>query len=161
MSVACWKLVNVSATGWSTNYITWYSEALIIWPQLILQSHCPSVPKYEGHYRLLNPFSFLSLFFLIIVVPDHSCPWFCCCLKYLFHWEVGRTHRIWGIRQGIIWGFFYLFKLEANYFTILQWSLPYIDMSQPWVHMCSPSGTPLLLLLLLSHFSRVWLCVTP
>ena len=109
MSVACWKLVNVSATGWSTNSITWYSEAIIIWPRLILQSHCLSVPKYEGHYRLLNPFSFLSLFFLIIVVPDHSCSWFCCCLKYLFHWEVGRTHRIWGIRQGIIWGFFLIY----------------------------------------------------
>ena len=25
-----------------------------------------------------------------------------------------------------------LFKLEANYFTILWWFLPYIDMSQPW-----------------------------
>ena len=24
-----------------------------------------------------------------------------------------------------------LFKLEANYFTILWWVLPYIDMSQP------------------------------
>ena len=27
----------------------------------------------------------------------------------------------------------------GNYFTILQWFLPYIDMNQPWVYMCSPS----------------------
>ena len=26
---------------------------------------------------------------------------------------------------------------------ILQWFLPYIDMNQPWVYMCSPSWTPL------------------
>ena len=32
-----------------------------------------------------------------------------------------------------------MFKLEANYFTILHWFLPYIDMNQPWVYMCSPS----------------------
>ena len=36
----------------------------------------------------------------------------------------------------------YLFQLEANYFTILWWFLPYIDMNQPWVYMCSPSWTP-------------------
>ena len=34
--------------------------------------------------------------------------------------------------------------MEANYFTILWWFLPYIDMNQPWVYMCSPSWTPLL-----------------
>ena len=33
--------------------------------------------------------------------------------------------------------------MEANYFTILWWSLPYIDMNQPWVYMCSPSWSPL------------------
>ena len=39
----------------------------------------------------------------------------------------------------------YLFILiEANYFTILWWFLPYINMNQPWVYMCSPSRTPLL-----------------
>ena len=38
------------------------------------------------------------------------------------------------------WGFFFLilFELEANHFTILWWCLPYIDMNQPWVCMCSP-----------------------
>ena len=35
--------------------------------------------------------------------------------------------------------FYFLFQLEANYFTILQWFLPYIDMNQQWVYMCSPS----------------------
>ena len=29
--------------------------------------------------------------------------------------------------------------MEANYFTILWWFLPYIDMNQQWVYMCSPS----------------------
>ena len=29
--------------------------------------------------------------------------------------------------------------MEANYFTIMSWFLPYIDMNQPWVYMCSPS----------------------
>ena len=33
--------------------------------------------------------------------------------------------------------------MEANCFTILWWFLPYIDMNQPWVYMCSPSWTPL------------------
>ena len=29
--------------------------------------------------------------------------------------------------------------MEASYFTILWWFLPYIHMNQPWVYMCSPS----------------------
>ena len=33
----------------------------------------------------------------------------------------------------------YFYQLEANYFTVLQWFLPYIDMNQPWVYMCSLS----------------------
>ena len=33
--------------------------------------------------------------------------------------------------------------MEANYFTILWWFLPYIDVNQPRVYMCSPSCTPL------------------
>ena len=35
--------------------------------------------------------------------------------------------------------FIYFYYLEANYFKILQWFLPYIDMNQPWIYMCSPS----------------------
>ena len=31
--------------------------------------------------------------------------------------------------------------MEANYFTILWWFLPYTDMNQPRVYMCSPSWT--------------------
>ena len=38
----------------------------------------------------------------------------------------------------------YFYQLEANYFTILQWFLPYIDMNQPWIYMCSLSLSPLL-----------------
>ena len=34
--------------------------------------------------------------------------------------------------------------MEAYYFTILWWFLPYIDMNQPQVYMCPPSQTPLL-----------------
>ena len=37
----------------------------------------------------------------------------------------------------------YFYQLEANYFKILQWFLPYIDMNQPWIYMCSPSLSPL------------------
>ena len=37
----------------------------------------------------------------------------------------------------------YFYQLEANYFTILQWFLSYIDMNQPWVYMYSPSRSPL------------------
>ena len=29
-------------------------------------------------------------------------------------------------------------QLEANYFTILQWFLSYIDKNQPWIYMYSP-----------------------
>ena len=34
--------------------------------------------------------------------------------------------------------------MEASYFTILKWFLPYIDMNQLWVYLCSPSWIPLL-----------------
>ena len=38
---------------------------------------------------------------------------------------------------------FYLFQLEANYFTILWWVLPYIDIDQPWVYPpCVPHSEP-------------------
>ena len=40
--------------------------------------------------------------------------------------------------------FIYLFyQLEANYFTILQWFLSYIDKNQPWFHTYSSSRSPL------------------
>ena len=39
--------------------------------------------------------------------------------------------------------FFFFFQLEANYFTILQWFLSYIDKNQPWFYMYSPSRSPL------------------
>ena len=39
--------------------------------------------------------------------------------------------------------FSYFYQLEANYFTILQWFLPYIDMNQLWIYMYSPSQSSL------------------
>ena len=33
--------------------------------------------------------------------------------------------------------------MEANYFTILWWFLPDIQMNHPWVHMCLPILKPL------------------
>ena len=38
---------------------------------------------------------------------------------------------------------FIFYQLEANYFTILQWFLSYIDMNQRWIYMYSPSQSPL------------------
>ena len=35
-----------------------------------------------------------------------------------------------------------LFTLKDNYFTVLWWCLPYIDMNQPWVHTCPPIVDP-------------------
>ena len=37
--------------------------------------------------------------------------------------------------------FIYFYQLEANYFIILQWFLPYIDMNQPWIYVYSPEGS--------------------
>ena len=39
--------------------------------------------------------------------------------------------------------FIYFYQLEANYFTILQWFLSYVDMNQPWIYRYSPSRSPL------------------
>ena len=33
----------------------------------------------------------------------------------------------------------YFYQLEAIYFTMLQWFLPYIDMNQPWIYTYFPS----------------------
>ena len=35
--------------------------------------------------------------------------------------------------------YFLFFYFNWRLITILQWFLPYIDMNQPWVYMCSPS----------------------
>ena len=37
----------------------------------------------------------------------------------------------------------YFYQLEANYFTILWWFLPYIGLNQPWIYIYSPSWSPL------------------
>ena len=38
--------------------------------------------------------------------------------------------------------FFPFIFISWNYFTILYWFLPYIDMNHPWIYMCSPSQPP-------------------
>ena len=44
-----------------------------------------------------------------------------------------------GLIMLLLFFFIYFYQLEANYFTILQWFLSYIDMNQPWIYMYSPS----------------------
>ena len=75
------------------------------------------------------------------------------CSAWIYHLQLGRSLRVPAealkdIVISIPWGgsrtlplvsFFLFFKLEANYFTILWWFLPYIHMNQPWAYMCSPS----------------------
>ena len=65
-------------------------------------------------------------------------------------WKRGQNSKLlcWMVttrdKQSFIYLFiFHLFVLEANYFTILQWFLSYIDMNQPWIYMYSPSQSPL------------------
>ena len=60
----------------------------------------------------------------------------------------GSAHLFFFFHGGILFSrlfiyfFIYFYQLEANYFTILQWFLPYIDMNQPCIYMCSPSRSP-------------------
>ena len=57
--------------------------------------------------------------------------------------NVGHLQN-WRIQlQMIFYLFIYFYQLEANYFTILQWVLSYIDMNQPWIYMYSSSRFPL------------------
>ena len=93
----------------------------------------------SNNHRLLGSWFFLPAFeecclpSLASIIPDESesISWacdLCSCRRphiYLFIYSI------------------YFYQLEANYFTILQWFLPYIDMNQAWIYMCSPSQTPL------------------
>ena len=55
-------------------------------------------------------------------------------------WTCLRTMAIVTVLYHCIYFFFiYFYQLEANYFTVLQWFLSYIDMNQPRIYMCSPS----------------------
>ena len=49
--------------------------------------------------------------------------------------------------------------MEAHYFTILWWFLPYIDMNQPRVYMCPPSQN-LLTLPSPPHLSGLFQCTS-
>ena len=65
----------------------------------------------------------------------------CLCSSHFLH---NTPLRISTIIISILFIFsIYFYQLEANYFTTLQWVLSYIDMNQPWSHMCSPSRSPL------------------
>ena len=46
--------------------------------------------------------------------------------------------------------------MEANFFTILWWFLPYIDMNQPWVYMC-----PTILKFLPTSLPSPSFCIVP
>ena len=49
---------------------------------------------------------------------------------YVYHSELSQNFKM------------YLFKLEDNYFTILWWFLPYMDINQPQVYMFIPHSEP-------------------
>ena len=53
----------------------------------------------------------------------------------------GGINTSWG--EGTLWSTFLFLNFNWRLITILWWFLPYIDMNQPWVDMCSPSWTPL------------------
>ena len=61
----------------------------------------------------------------------HAVPWTYSC--YLFHFFLFKV---------LFYFLIGLFSLETNYFTILSWFLPYIDMNQPWVYMCPHPELP-------------------
>ena len=56
------------------------------------------------------------------------------CLVYFSFWD---SYSINVILLNDIFFSIYFYQLEANYFTILQWVLSYIDMNQPWSYMYS------------------------
>ena len=62
--------------------------------------------------------------------------------------QSGRSPEEGNDYSSTLFSFFYLFILiETNYFTILWWFFPYINMNQPPVHMCPhilklPSSSP-------------------
>ena len=71
-----------------------------------------------------------------------------CLVKAMVFPVVMYGCEIWTIKKAelqTIDGFFVvvvvIYLIEANYFTILWWFLPYIDMNQPWVYMNPPSRT--------------------
>ena len=64
------------------------------------------------------------------------------CTQYvIYHFDkVSFSHLVHAV---FFFFFIYFYQLEASYFTLLQWFLPYIDMNQPWIYMRSPSRSPL------------------
>ena len=74
------------------------------------------------------------------------------------------------LNYSLFWGFFpiYFYQLEANYFTILQRFLPYIDMNHPWIYTYSPSPSlwvfpvhqPRALVSCMQPGLVIWLCLS-
>ena len=48
----------------------------------------------------------------------------------------------WKVKHFFSFFLFVFFKLEADYFIILWWFLPFIHMNQPWVYMCPHPEPP-------------------
>ena len=70
----------------------------------------------------------------------HVC--FMCLCQNIFQRNI-YIYIFFGVPMYFFFFFFiYFYQLEANYFTILQWFLSYIDMNQPWIYMYSPSLLP-------------------
>ena len=62
--------------------------------------------------------------------------------SHVWMWDLDYKES-WAPKNWWIFGWFVVYLIEANYFTILWWFLPYIDMNQPCVYMCPSSWTPL------------------
>ena len=136
------------------------------------QSEMKVKRKYETNSNQKNCLELLWLLFNCLIirgkkVKHNSCLLSCTAAGFCFvlpWWQAmknlpaTRETWVWSLGQedsfekgmathsSILFSFFkliYLFWLETNYFTILWWFLPYIDMHQPQVYMCPPSWTPL------------------
>ena len=85
----------------------------------------PNLPSKVLYQFSLSPTVYKNAYFSTTLSTE------CCHIFYFYQTDV-RGHISFKIL------FIYLLYLEANYFTILWWFLPYIDISQPWVYMCPP-----------------------
>ena len=81
-------------------------------------------------YCIILPFKCTYIYIYILKEHDHKMSTVLISFIYLF-------------KDFFFFFPIYFYQLEANYFTILWWFLPYIDMNQPWFYMYSPSQSPL------------------
>ena len=102
---------------------------------------------YQRRYQLMFityicKYSFTYVYFYIYI--SHLTillVYVCMQCMYIIHTLLVYEYilLVYAVTQMGLFFFIYFYQLEANYFTILQWFLPYIDMNQPWIYMCSPS----------------------